>query len=139
MQTQTCTACGQAFKPSFVFQLAVSAGQRRYFCTLECRKRSLGDEAFRARRARGIAVLNQNALTYADEVVIPVTCDYLALVGVKQVMRTIKDIEKHLHHSVRIAGVLPTFFDGRVRLAREAYATLRDHFKTKCLEPIRQN
>jgi len=84
-------------------------------------------------------LLNQNALTYADEVIVPVTCDYLALVGVKQVMRTIKDVEKHLGHSVRISAVLPTFYDGRTKLAREAYQTLREHFKVKCLEPIRQN
>jgi chromosome partitioning protein len=86
-----------------------------------------------------LSLLNQNALSYADEVLIPVTCDYLALVGVKQVLRTIKDIERHLSHSVRVAAVLPTFYDGRVKLAREAHATLRDHFKDRCLEPIRQN
>jgi chromosome partitioning protein len=84
-------------------------------------------------------LLNQNALSYADEVVIPVTCDYLALVGVKQVLRTIKDIERHLHHAVRISAVLPTFFDGRTRLSREVLATLQGHFKQKCLEPIRLN
>jgi len=84
-------------------------------------------------------LLNQNALSYADEVVIPVTCDYLALVGVKQVLRTIKDIERHLHHAVRVSAVLPTFFDVRTRLAREVLATLQDHFKSKCLRPIRTN
>jgi chromosome partitioning protein len=84
-------------------------------------------------------LLNQNALSYADEVVIPVTCDYLALVGVKQVLRTIKDIERHLHHAVRISAVLPTFYDGRTRLAREVLETLQSHFKQKCLEPIRLN
>jgi chromosome partitioning protein len=84
-------------------------------------------------------LLNQNALSYADEVVIPVTCDYLALVGVKQVLRTIKDVERHLHHAVRVAAVLPTFYDGRTRLAREVLETLQSHFKTKCLEPIRNN
>jgi chromosome partitioning protein len=84
-------------------------------------------------------LLNQNALSYADEVVIPVTCDYLALVGVKQVLRTIKDIERHLHHAVRISAVLPTFYDGRTRLAREVLETLQGHFKNKCLEPIRMN
>lgn len=84
-------------------------------------------------------LLNQNALSYADEVVIPVTCDYLALVGVKQVLRTIKDIERHLHHAVRVSAVLPTFFDGRTRLSREVLATLQGHFKSKCLEPIRLN
>jgi chromosome partitioning protein len=86
-----------------------------------------------------LSLLNQNALSYADEVLIPVTCDYLALVGVKQVLRTIKDIERHLSHAVRVAAVLPTFYDGRVKLAREAHATLRDHFKERCLEPVRQN
>ncbi len=84
-------------------------------------------------------LLNQNALSYADEVVIPVTCDYLALVGVKQVLRTIRDIERHLHHTVRVSAVLPTFYDGRTRLSREVLQTLQGHFKSKCLEPIRAN
>lgn len=84
-------------------------------------------------------LLNQNALSYVDDVLIPVTCDYLALVGVKQVLRTIKDVERHLGHSVRVAGVLPTFYDGRTRLAREVLETLQGHFKHKCLEPIRHN
>ncbi len=84
-------------------------------------------------------LLNQNALSYADEVVIPVTCDYLALVGVKQVLRTLKDIERHLRHAVRISAVLPTFYDGRTRLGREVLETLQGHFKDKCLNPIRLN
>ncbi len=84
-------------------------------------------------------LLNQNALSYVDEVVIPVTCDYLALVGVKQVMRTIKDIERHLHHAVRVSAVLPTFYDGRTRLSNEVLSTLRSHFKDRCLPPIRMN
>lgn len=84
-------------------------------------------------------LLNQNALSYADEVVIPVTCDYLALVGVKQVLRTIREVERHLHHAVRISGVLPTFYNARTRLSREVLETLRNHFEDKCLAPIRQN
>jgi chromosome partitioning protein len=84
-------------------------------------------------------LLNQNALSYADEVIIPVTCDYLALVGVKQVLRTIKDVERHLGHAVRVSAVLPTFYDGRTKLAREVLETLQGHFKHKCLEPIRAN
>jgi chromosome partitioning protein len=84
-------------------------------------------------------LLNQNALSYVDEVIIPVTCDYLALVGVKQVLKTIKDVERHLGHAVRVSAVLPTFYDGRTRLAREVLETLQGHFKHKCLEPIRHN
>jgi chromosome partitioning protein len=84
-------------------------------------------------------LLNQNALSYADEVIVPVTCDYLALVGVKQVLRTIKDVERHLGHAVRVSAVLPTFYDGRTRLAREVLESLHGHFRQKCLEPIRLN
>lgn len=84
-------------------------------------------------------LLNQNALSYADEVVIPVTCDYLALVGVKQVLRTIREVERHLHHAVRISAVLPTFYDARTRLACEVLEALQGHFKDRCLPPIRTN
>jgi chromosome partitioning protein len=84
-------------------------------------------------------LLNQNALNFADEVLIPVSCDYLALVGVKQVMRTLKDIDKHLGHAVRISGVVPTFFDARTKLAREAVDTLSGHFKERMFEPIRRS
>jgi chromosome partitioning protein len=86
-----------------------------------------------------LSLLNQNALTYADEVLIPVSCDYLALVGVKQVLKTLKDIERHLGHSITIAGVLPTFFDARIKLAKEAVETLRGHFKERLLDPIRRS
>lgn len=86
-----------------------------------------------------LSLLNQNALTFADEVLIPVSCDYLALVGVKQVLRTIKDIDSHLGHSVRITGVVPTFFDARTRLAREAVDTLSGHFKERLYDPIRRS
>ena len=261
---KTCVACGQAFQPAYVFQIAVTPDGTQCYCSLECRKASLGEGAFRPKRARRIAILNQkggtgktttavslaaglaerendvllvdtdaqgnvgvslgvagekslyhvlvdgldpteacvpvrghldvitsdatlaaaeiwlarqnpelrsklltkrlnlmqvsrrydhviidcgpslnllnqNALSYVDEVIIPVTCDYLALVGVKQVLRTIKDVERHLGHAVRVSAVLPTFYDGRTRLAREVLETLQGHFKHKCLEPVRHN
>lgn len=86
-----------------------------------------------------LSLLNQNALSFADEVMIPVSCDYLALVGVKQVLRTLKDIDKHLGHTVKISGVVPTFFDSRTKLAREAVETLGGHFKERLYEPIRRS
>ena len=84
-----------------------------------------------------LSLMNQNALLVADSVLVPVACDYLSLVGVRQVIKTIKNINKILRHPVRLWGVLPTFFDSRANICRQALTTLREHFKERCLSPIR--
>jgi chromosome partitioning protein len=84
-----------------------------------------------------LSLMNQNALVFADSVLVPVACDYLSLVGVRQVIRTVKNVNQLLHHPVEIWGVLPTFFDSRARICREALETLRSHFGERCLDPVR--
>lgn len=84
-----------------------------------------------------LSLMNQNALVFADSVLIPVACDYLSLVGVRQVIKTIKNVNSLLHHPVQIWGVLPTFFDARAKICHEAVNTLREHFDARCLSPIR--
>lgn len=84
-----------------------------------------------------LSLMNQNALCYADGILIPVACDYLSLVGVKQVLKTVKNVNSLLHHPVQIFGVLPTFYDARARICRDAVDTLKQHFGDKCLAPIR--
>lgn len=86
-----------------------------------------------------ISLLNQNALCAVDEVLIPVACDYLSLVGVKQVLKTIKNVSQHLGHPVVVGGVLPTFYDTRARVCRDAWHALQKHFGDLCLPPIRYN
>ena len=86
-----------------------------------------------------LSVLNQNALTYADNIIIPVSCDYLSLVGVKQILRTLKKVNELLLHPVSILGVIPTFFDVRTRISVEAVSTLKSYFKERVLPPIRIN
>jgi chromosome partitioning protein len=84
-----------------------------------------------------LSLLNQNALVMADAVLCPVACDYLSLVGVRQVLRTIKHVNKLLSHPVKLWGVLPTLFDARARICHEALDTLREHFGERCFEPVR--
>jgi chromosome partitioning protein len=84
-----------------------------------------------------LSLMNQNALVFADSVLVPVACDYLSLVGVRQVLKTVKNVNSLLHHPVQIWGVLPTFYDSRAKICNEAIATLKDHFGDKCLPPIR--
>ena len=49
--------------------------------------------------------MNQNALVVADGIVVPVACDFLSLVGVRQVIKTVKNVNSLLHHPVQIYGV----------------------------------
>lgn len=89
--------------------------------------------------APALSLLNQNALTFADDVLVPVSCDYLSLVGVKQVVKTLKNVNEILLHPVHLMGVLPTFYDMRNKIAREALKSLHGHFGEKVLPPIRAN
>ena len=84
-----------------------------------------------------LSLMNQNALVMADAVLCPVACDYLSLVGIQKVVRTIKQINRHLSHPLTFWGVLPTFFDTRAKICNEALETLRGYFRDVCLEPIR--
>lgn len=89
--------------------------------------------------APALSLMNQNALVYADSVLVPVSCDYLSLIGVRQVLRTLKQVRTLLKHEVRLLGVLPTFYDMRTKICRESVDALRDHFRERCLPPIRVN
>lgn len=86
-----------------------------------------------------LSLINQNALCFVDEVLVPVACDYLSLVGVKQVLKTVKNINQHLGHPLRVGAVLPTFYDGRAKICRDALEALQQHFGDQCLPPVRQN
>ncbi len=89
--------------------------------------------------APALSLMNQNALVYADSVIIPVSCDYLSLVGVRQVMRTLKNVRELLRHPINLVGVLPTFYDIRNNISRESMDVLKQHFGERCLPPIRVN
>lgn len=84
-----------------------------------------------------LSLMNQNALVFADSVLVPVACDYLSLVGVRQVIKTVKNVNAILHHPVQIWGVLPTLFDARAKICHEAISTLKQHFGERCLPPVR--
>jgi chromosome partitioning protein len=84
-----------------------------------------------------LSLMNQNALVAVEGIVVPVACDFLSLVGVRQVVKTVKNVNSLLHHPVQIHGVLPTFYDARARICRDALEALRDHFGDRVMPPIR--
>ncbi len=84
-----------------------------------------------------LSLMNQNALVATDGIVVPVACDFLSLVGVRQVVKTVKNVNALLHHPVKIHGVLPTFYEKRARICRDAVETMKEHFGSRVFPPIR--
>jgi len=75
-----------------------------------------------------LGLLTINALTAADDVIVPVQCEYLSLRGLVQLEGTVSMIRENLNPSVEIRGILPTMFDSRTLHAREAIDMLRENF-----------
>ena len=85
------------------------------------------------------SLLNLNALTYAQEVWLPVSMDYLALQGVQQVLQSIQLIQEELEHAITIRYVIPTFYDVRNTKTHDVYEALQARFGTAVTSPIRVN
>jgi chromosome partitioning protein len=75
-----------------------------------------------------LGLLTVNGLAAADEVLIPIQCEYYALEGVSQLMKNIQLVQRNLNPQLNIEGVLLTMFDGRTTLAADVVAQVREHF-----------
>jgi chromosome partitioning protein len=82
-----------------------------------------------------LGVLTLNALTAADEVLIPLQCEMLSHRGVGQLLDTIHDVQRILNPGLRVLGVLPTMFDGRTNHARAVLADVSGRYGLTVLEP----
>ena len=85
--------------------------------------------------APSLDIANLNALMYAQEVVIPIAVDFLAMVGARQYMETVAEA-KRSGAEVHISTIVPTFYDARVRRSGEVLGILRERFGPVVMEPI---
>jgi chromosome partitioning protein len=83
-----------------------------------------------------LGLLTVNALTAADAVLIPIQCEYYALEGISQLLRTVHLVRQHLNPSLAIAGVLLTMHDPRTNLSQQVIEEVRAHFGPKVFETI---
>ena len=72
-----------------------------------------------------------NTLTAADSVLIPLQCEYYALEGLTQLVRTIQLVQENLNPGLRIEGVLLTMFDARVNLSQQVADEARKFFSDR--------
>ena len=81
-------------------------------------------------------LLTLNALTAADGVLIPVQCEYFALEGLSDLLKTVKAVRQRLNPKLEIEGLLRTMYDVRNNLGNEVSAQLIQHFGDKVLRSI---
>ncbi len=81
-------------------------------------------------------LLTLNALTAANEVLIPIQCEYYALEGLTQLMRSIRMVREELNPKLEIGGVLMTMFDPRTNLARQVVEQVRAFFGDRVYSTI---
>jgi chromosome partitioning protein len=75
-----------------------------------------------------LGLLTVNALTAADEVIVPVQCEYLALEGLSQLTSTLELVRRNLNSQLKLRGLLLTMFDGRTNLSQQVADEVRAHF-----------
>ena len=80
-----------------------------------------------------LGLLTVNAFVAADEVFIPIQCEYYALEGLSQLLKNIELIKSHLNPDLHVSTILLTMYDGRTRLSAQVADEVRSHFPAQVL------
>ncbi|WP_182486530.1 ParA family protein [Microbacterium halimionae] len=83
-----------------------------------------------------LGLLTINAFAAADEVLIPIQCEYYALEGLSQLLGSVKMIQKHLNPALHVSTILLTMYDARTRLAQQVAEEVRSHFADEVLKTV---
>ncbi len=83
-----------------------------------------------------LGILTVNALTAADSVLIPLQCEYYAMEGLSQLLKTISLIKKRLNPELEREGILLTMYDRRNNLSHQVEQDIRAHFGTEVFETV---
>lgn len=81
-------------------------------------------------------VLTVNAMTAADSILVPLQCEFFALEGLTQLIRTVERVRGHLNAKLEIQGIVLTMYDSRNNLSAEVAADVRGHFGDKVYKTV---
>ena len=81
-----------------------------------------------------LGLLTLNALVACEEIIIPIQTHYYALLGMRQLLRTLKVVREEVGHQIEIAGVVPTMYDARTSISKEIIQGIRDYFGDKVFQ-----
>jgi len=80
-----------------------------------------------------LGLLTVNALVAGEEILVPIQCEYYALEGVGQLLRTVEMVRAHLNPNLQVSTVVLTMHDARTRLSAGVAAEVRNHFGDQVL------
>ena len=76
-----------------------------------------------------LGILTLNGLACANEVFIPMQCEYFALEGISLLLQTVKKVQQSINPSLKIGGIFFTMYDSRTRLAQDVVMQVKAYFK----------
>ena len=83
-----------------------------------------------------LSLLTLNALTAADSVLIPVQCEYYALEGLTQLLKTINLVQERLNEDLKINGIVFTMYDARTNLSADVVANVKENLDVKVYQTV---
>jgi chromosome partitioning protein len=83
-----------------------------------------------------LGLITVNALTAADELIVPIQCEYYALEGLGQLLRNVRLIQQNLNSNLRLTGIVLTMYDRRTKLSEQVVAEVRRYFGPRVYDTI---
>jgi chromosome partitioning protein len=83
-----------------------------------------------------LGLLTVNALSAADELIVPIQCEYYALEGLGQLLRNVRLIQQNLNQDLRLTGIVLTMYDKRTKLSEQVVAEVRRYFGPRVYDTI---
>ena len=83
-----------------------------------------------------LSMLTINAMTTADSIIVPIQCEYYALEGLSQLIRTVDLVKERLNPELKIEGVVFTMYDSRTNLANQVVANVKENLPIKIFKTL---
>jgi len=83
-----------------------------------------------------LGILTLNGLVAADEVIIPLQCEYFALEGLSLILQTVSLVQKSMNTRLKVGGIVFTMYDSRTKLAQEVVQQVTEYFKDRVFKTI---
>eukprot|EP01047_Picozoa_sp_COSAG01_P000127 COSAG01_NODE_2_length_63927_cov_1357.611941_12_plen_246_part_00 len=123
----------------FTAEIKLAKAKHKEFYLAKCLANLAGYDYVFVDCGPSINILNQNALLFAQDVVLPVSMEYFSLIGVRQLLNNIKILNKIFKADIKVSKVVPTFFDVRTVKSREILKSLNRVFLDRVVSPIRHS